>query len=823
MSAPNNTKIYDQMKELLVKTIQFERYNYRDLATISISMARMIKKISNDRNQQILPNGSLHDILIHILIGNNSTNKQHIFTEIAKASVPILDKFDARHLSNLIYAFGLAEVTAIHDVEDDGSTFFDILAQAAITNLNEFNEQDISNMLWAYAALNKQHPQLFNDVADHIIGFDNLVDFWPQHLSNITWAYATLNEKHPMLKKVAEHIISLDNLDRFGFRNINNIIWAYRTAGETNPKLFNKLTQAQDKFTSWDNKPMKRFGDSQSIEELTQLAHCRRNRMNTREMCAFWAEISKHVQTGQKRSPPSMKRKNEYAQMQRQVDDVLGHTLQDINSFGTRDLATVAISLAKIMRKNNVDEKTFDSSAHQVLNNVLIGNNSKNKQHIFAEIAKASAPILHEFDAWHLSNLIYAFGLAQVTASMDDDRTFFDILADHIVTLDNLNEFLPQGLSNLLWAYAKSKEPHPKLYKKLANHIVALDSLDNFKPQEVSTIILAFAIQRKQHPMLLRKMVDHILGLENLRHFNEQVLSNILLAYAKAGEAYPQLFEEIADHIVQLPNLNEFKPQALSNIPWAFATAGVSHPKLFKKLAEEAIKRQHEFKPQEIANFMWAFATNGQVDKHLFSSLVPSVKANLEKFNCQNLVNVAWAYSVANVDAPSVFNDEFITVCLKKENDLNIENLCQLHQWQLWQDEIKPDISLPESFQIKCYEAFVSEDPRPSRFQDNVVSSLSSMGLQPQEELLLESGYRIDTVVEVNGKEIAVEADGPSHFIGRSREPNGGTLLKHRQIAALDGIQLVSIPYWEWDKLNKGGDKKQQYLQELLGVQDICT
>jgi len=816
------------IEELLAKTLQFERYNHRDMATIATSLARMIKRVgidntNIDRNQQIIPNGSLHDIFNHLLIGNNSEIKQHIFTEIAKASALILYKFDARHLSNLIYAFGLAEITAVPSMEDDdGSTFFDALAKAAIVNLNEFNEQDISNMVWAYAALNKRHTQLFNAVANHIIGLDNLVDFWPQHLSNTTWAYATLNEKHPMLfDKVAEHIISLDNLDRFGFRNINNIIWAYRTAGETNPKkLFNKLTQAQDKFTSCDNKPKKRFGDSQSIEELTQLAHYRRNRMNTREMCAFWAETSKHVQTGQKRSPPSMKRKNEYAQMQTQVDNVLGHILQDINSFGTRDLATVAISLAKIIKKISVDGGRSDSSGvHQVLNNVLIGNNSTNKHHIFTDIAKASVPILHEFDARHLSNIIYAFGLAQVTASMDDDRTFFDILADHIVTLDNLNEFLPQGLSNLLWAYAKSKEPRPKLYKKLANHIVALDSLDNFKPQEVSTIILAFAIQHEQHPMLLKKMVDHILGLEDLRHFNEQVLSNILLAYAKAGEAYPQLFEKIADHIISLPSLDEFKPQALSNILWAFATASESHPHLFKKLAEEAIKRQHDFKPQELANFLWAHATNGQVDEHLFASLVPSVKANLDKYNAQNLANVAWAYSVANVDAPSVFNDEFLTACLKKENDLNIENLCQLHQWQLWQDEITSDISLPESLQMKCYEAFVSEDPRPSRSQDDVVSILSSsMGLQPQEEVLMESGYRIDAIVEVNGEQIAVEVDGPSHFIGRSRELTGSTILKHRQVAALDGMRVDSVPYWEWDELNKDSEKKQQYLQDLLGI-----
>jgi len=232
--SPLSNTTSKMIEELLAKTLQFERYNHRDMATIATSLARMIKRVgidntNIDRNQQIIPNGSLHDIFNHLLIGNNSEIKQHIFTEIAKASALILYKFDARHLSNLIYAFGLAEITAVPSMEDDdGSTFFDALAKAAIVNLNEFNEQDISNMVWAYAALNKRHTQLFNAVANHIIGLDNLVDFWPQHLSNTTWAYATLNEKHPMLfDKVAEHIISLDNLDRFGFRNINNIIWSY--------------------------------------------------------------------------------------------------------------------------------------------------------------------------------------------------------------------------------------------------------------------------------------------------------------------------------------------------------------------------------------------------------------------------------------------------------------------------------------------------------------------------------------------------------------------------------------------------------------------
>ena len=47
---------------------------------------------------------------------------------------------------------------------------------------------------------------------------------------------------------------------------------------------------------------------------------------------------------------------------------------------------------------------------------------------------------------------------------------------------------------------------------------------------------------------------------------------------------------------------------------------------------------------------------------------------------------------------------EFINTCLQKEDEFNIDELSQLHQWQLWQEEIMPGISLPPSLQKKCYE-----------------------------------------------------------------------------------------------------------------------
>jgi len=44
--------------------------------------------------------------------------------------------------------------------------------------------------------------------------------------------------------------------------------------------------------------------------------------------------------------------------------------------------------------------------------------------------------------------------------------------------------------------------------------------------------------------------------------------------------------------------------------------------------------------------------------------------------------------------------------------------------------------------------------------------------------------------VEVNGKQVGVEADGPSHFIGRSKSPPAKKILKMGQVPLTGGLSL---------------------------------
>ena len=82
-----------------------------------------------------------------------------------------------------------------------------------------------------------------------------------------------------------------------------------------------------------------------------------------------------------------------------------------------------------------------------------------------------------------------------------------------------------------------------------------------------------------------------------------------------------------------------------------------------------------------------------------------------------------------------------------------------------------------------------------------LILPIRSRSVQVKEEhRCVTSGYSIDALVTLNdGKQVAVEVDGPSHFLGHSQQPNGATLLKHRQLRKL-GWRLESVPYWEWDR-----------------------
>jgi len=168
----------------------------------------------------------------------------------------------------------------------------------------------------------------------------------------------------------------------------------------------------------------------------------------------------------------------------------------------------------------------------------------------------------------------------------------------------------------------------------------------------------------------------------------------------------------------------------------------------------------------------------------------------------------------------SIFDQRFARRCEAPAHEFRPEELRQLHQWRLWYARERAcSDGLPGAALLgRCDAAFRSEEVQPSRLQRQVAESLASLGASVQEEVVLEEGYSLDVVVDWRGERLAIEVDGPSHFVGR--EPTGATLLKRRQLKHF-GWRLVSVPYWEWGELahrDKAKEREQRvaYLSALL-------
>ncbi|EOD34549.1 hypothetical protein EMIHUDRAFT_313809 [Emiliania huxleyi CCMP1516] len=107
---------------------------------------------------------------------------------------------------------------------------------------------------------------------------------------------------------------------------------------------------------------------------------------------------------------------------------------------------------------------------------------------------------------------------------------------------------------------------------------------------------------------------------------------------------------------------------------------------------------------------------------------------------------------------------------------------------------------------------------QPSGLQRSVADALAAVRSGFEEEHLEpRTGYSLDLALP--SSRIAVEVDGPSHFLLPGglgvRRPNGPTLLKRCLLAAA-GWRVISVPFYEWDGFATAKER-QTYLQGLLG------
>jgi hypothetical protein len=225
---------------------------------------------------------------------------------------------------------------------------------------------------------------------------------------------------------------------------------------------------------------------------------------------------------------------------------------------------------------------------------------------------------------------------------------------------------------------------------------------------------------------------------------------------------------------------------------------------------------------QDVANSLWAAATLGWQADSMRCALEGAAVRVAPTMNAQAVANSLWALATLGWQAVAGMAgvwEQSVAVLLHADGlaQLSRLDLSQLLQAHLASQYLELGlVTLPPSVLQVAVRAHREEARKVtvSNGQREVGESLHRLGVAHELEHITADGlFSIDLAIV--DRRIAIEFDGPSHFTRNTLEPLGHTRLRDRLLSAM-GWQVVSIPFFEWDRLHQQEQMDAYVRQRLL-------
>merc|ERR1712048_670783 len=136
----------------------------------------------------------------------------------------------------------------------------------------------------------------------------------------------------------------------------------------------------------------------------------------------------------------------------------------------------------------------------------------------------------------------------------------------------------------------------------------------------------------------------------------------------------------------------------------------------------------------------------GRHDSAVFANFAEFTEWRLDYFRAEDLAKMAWACAAANYYSEKLFGPMFEDRCeAEAEGWVGPDNsLSWLHQWVLWHRELGLSAPLSPELRRRCLVAFSCSQSSPSQMHRELVTVLKEIGVQVEEEVVTEEGYRIN-------------------------------------------------------------------------------
>ncbi|GLI66024.1 hypothetical protein VaNZ11_009729 [Volvox africanus] len=242
----------------------------------------------------------------------------------------------------------------------------------------------------------------------------------------------------------------------------------------------------------------------------------------------------------------------------------------------------------------------------------------------------------------------------------------------------HLSTLQPQGLSSLLWAFARQNhQPPPKWMDSMLSACTA--DLGAFAPRDMATVIWALArLHYKVAPARLKQLLEHT--QVNIDSFSGRSLSNVVYALALSQQHPGGEWLTAAQARAVALGPGDFSPQGITQMAWGIAKLGAAptpafvdlllehasqrlppapHERLRRRDQEQQVQQQREGgngmegKPErrlgrysglDLATLMFALASLGaQPRADLGRRLLAAVQWELPSLEANGMCNCLWA------------------------------------------------------------------------------------------------------------------------------------------------------------------------------------
>eukprot|EP00899_Mesostigma_viride_P016496 jgi/Mesvir1/24848/Mv22084-RA.1 len=753
--------------------------------------------------------------------------------------------FGPREVANL--AHGLAKLAKLDKVEAAVTRGLDTLEGEILRRgLSCFNPQHIANTLWAYATAGRGSRRLYSAVQALILS-RGLASFKPQEIANTAWAFATSGYSDPALFAVVESEVLRVSLRAFNAQGISNTLWAFATAGYTREGLYAAVereisTRQLSEFTPqgianivWSFATAGRGGEALFGSIDAEVSRRGLSGFNPQEVSNLVWAFAKAGRGGDK--------------VYGVVEAELNH--RGLSSFNPQGLSNIAWAFATAGRGG---EQLYSAIQEAAVSRKLQGFRAQNIANLVWAFAVSGRRADSLYDAVESALAWHTSGPA--------DRTPFN--------LQELSNVLwsfavvgrpPSPLSRSLLAYAASRHVAPGMplenLSQLAQYVLACVDLPAAVTEEETqngTLVSAVMEDSSQCGARLASGTEgdarHVSsvaqdGSERGARLASGTEGSRVGAMATAVTGEEDRGEGSTGK-ARREGLGAVAAEAVSRTRAGLgrhASSGASLASSSAMNGEEGGRPPTASVQLEAVTHRgqsWAMASVTGPETTNSSGTATSSFATTEHLSSSAASNshVAMDHTLGTAAGPSPRGGDPSDGSPRV--DARAARVVQLSggpvhgdllQLQLLSGSIAglngdagsggnalsgcDPVTLGAAARIVHALSEASKGgrllPMSSRLHLSVSRVLSEMGIAHENERPIVGGlYYVDCVVRGTQGPIAVEVDGPSHFrVG----PDGGftvtssTALKQRMLAKR-GWQICSVPYFEWDRLGTGEEKK---------------